>query len=132
MPDAIRSVRDLAALVRTARLSRGWTQDELAHRAQVSRKWLSQLERGTHQRAELGHVLAVLRALDVHLTADLATDLPPAPAPPAPQRPPSRQRPAITSPDTAADATPAAETGPPDDDFNLDAHIASFRDQGSR
>ena len=78
---------------------------------------------------ELDDVLAVLRALDVHLTADLATDLPP--ARPAPQRPSSRQRPAVTTPGTAAHATPAAQTRPADD-FDLDAHIASFRDQGSR
>lgn len=59
---ATRSAADLGAGVRAARLARGWTQSELAARVGVGRQWLVGLEKG-HDRAELGKVMAVLRAL---------------------------------------------------------------------
>lgn len=56
-----------------ARRDLGLTQADLAERALVSRRWLSQLERG-HLGAEIGKVMRVVRALE------LAVTLEPAPA----------------------------------------------------
>jgi HTH-type transcriptional regulator/antitoxin HipB len=61
--------------VREGRKAAGWTQAELATRAGVGRRFVVDLEAG-HERAELGKVLAVLEALDIHATA-----LPPPPPP---------------------------------------------------
>ena len=38
------SARQLGAVLRTARLRRGWSQTELAERADVDRPWLVKLE----------------------------------------------------------------------------------------
>lgn len=73
---AVRDARDLAALVRTARRRRGWSQARLAEAAGVSRQWLVDLEHG-HERAELGKALSVLRALDLEL-ASAGSSRPPA------------------------------------------------------
>jgi DNA-binding XRE family transcriptional regulator len=54
----VRSARDLGAVVRDARLRRGWTQAELANRIDVSRQWVIALEQGKAT-AELGTALAV-------------------------------------------------------------------------
>jgi transcriptional regulator with XRE-family HTH domain len=62
----IRSVRDLQALVRARRRELGLSQETAAKRAGVSRKWLSEFERGTSG-AELRLVLQMLDALDLHL-----------------------------------------------------------------
>jgi transcriptional regulator with XRE-family HTH domain len=56
----IRTPRDLAALARGRRLDLGWTQRDLAARAGVSRKWVSDFERG----ASGGDLVTVLRLLD--------------------------------------------------------------------
>jgi y4mF family transcriptional regulator len=53
----------LGAAVRRARAVRGWTQQDLAGHAGVSRAFVIDLERGARPRAELMRVLAVLRAL---------------------------------------------------------------------
>jgi transcriptional regulator with XRE-family HTH domain len=55
--------QSLGAAVRQARDVHGWTQAELAERAGVSRAFVLDLERGARSRAELGRVLAVVRAL---------------------------------------------------------------------
>ena len=69
----IRTPRDLGLSIRRARADRGWTQADLADRANVGRPWLSELE-GGKRTAELGRVLAVIEALQ------LVVDLTPAPA----------------------------------------------------
>ncbi|MCL2422873.1 MAG: helix-turn-helix domain-containing protein [Micrococcales bacterium] len=56
--------------VRDARHAAGLTQQQLATRAGVSRRWLIDLEAGRSQRTELGLVLATLRALGLSLTVE--------------------------------------------------------------
>ncbi|MDR1265342.1 MAG: helix-turn-helix transcriptional regulator [Propionibacteriaceae bacterium] len=58
----------VAAAVRQGRAARRLSQADLAAEAGVGRRFVSDLENG-HPRAELGKVLAVLRALGVHATA---------------------------------------------------------------
>jgi HTH-type transcriptional regulator / antitoxin HipB len=64
----IRSTGDLAAAVRGRRRDRGWSQLDLAAKAGVSRKWISELEAGK-SRVELGLVIKVLEQLG--LTIDV-------------------------------------------------------------
>ena len=59
--------KTLGAAIRTCRVSRGWTQAELAGQAQVSRRFVSELEAGQRTGAELSRVFAVLRALRLAL-----------------------------------------------------------------
>ena len=54
----------LAAKVRTARIVRGWTQDELAQRCEISKRTISNLEAGSVS-VQLGFVLKVLWAVDL-------------------------------------------------------------------
>jgi transcriptional regulator with XRE-family HTH domain len=58
----ISSVTEVSAAVRSLRNERGWTQAELASRAQVSRDLVNRLERGS-SRVELAKVLDVFSAL---------------------------------------------------------------------
>lgn len=46
MPDLVRSPRIAGALVRKERLTRGWTQQELAERMNVRQATVSKLESG--------------------------------------------------------------------------------------
>lgn len=62
----IRSIRDLAAVVRGRRKDLGMNQAQLAERAGVSRKWIYEFEAGKPT-AELGLVLRVLDALAFQL-----------------------------------------------------------------
>ena len=62
----VRSIRDIAAAARGRRRSLGLNQGELAGRAGVSRKWISEFEAGKST-AELGLVLRVLRELGFEL-----------------------------------------------------------------
>jgi HTH-type transcriptional regulator/antitoxin HipB len=59
-------VRDVAALARGRRLDLGWSQAETARRAKVSRKWVSDVERGK-EGVDLASVLRLLEALDIAL-----------------------------------------------------------------
>ena len=70
----IGSVDDLGRHVREQRRSAGLTQQELAERAGVSRRWLSGLEAGKPS-AEIGLVLRVIAALGMY------ADVRPAPRP---------------------------------------------------
>lgn len=75
---AAHTAEDLGAAIRAARRAAGLTQRQLADRARVGRQWLVAVERG-HERAEIGRVLNVFRALGHGLaTSDL-----PEPAPSA-------------------------------------------------
>jgi HTH-type transcriptional regulator/antitoxin HipB len=58
----VRSIRDLAAMVRGRRRDLGISQAELAARAGVSRKWVYEFEAGKPT-AELRLILRVLDAL---------------------------------------------------------------------
>lgn len=70
---AIRSIREIAAAVRGRRQDLGLSQAELASRAGVSRKWISEFESGKST-AELGLVLRVLDALGWSLELDEEVD----------------------------------------------------------
>ena len=62
----VRSIGEAAAHVRGRRLQLRLSQDQLAQRAGVSRKWVYEFEAGKPH-AELGHLLRVLDALDLQL-----------------------------------------------------------------
>jgi HTH-type transcriptional regulator / antitoxin HipB len=64
----IRTAHDLAALARGRRLDRGWSQAEIARRARVSRKWVSDFETGKDS-VDLAAVLRLLDALDIGLSS---------------------------------------------------------------
>lgn len=100
MPTA-QDARDVGASIRAARRARGLSQAQLAERARVGRQWLVAVEKG-HDRAELGLVVAVLRALDIRLT------LRPAAPPPDPART------WLTAADTAEAIRAELDRGDPD------------------
>lgn len=62
------TVDAVAQAVREGRQDKGWTQAQLATNSGVGRRFIVELEAG-HMRAELGKVLAVLEALDIHAVA---------------------------------------------------------------
>ena len=62
----IRTVNELGATIRRARKQRGWTQDQLAERAGISRRTLVALEGGS-PRGEIGIVVRVIAALEREL-----------------------------------------------------------------
>ncbi len=62
----IRSIHDLAAVVRGRRTDLGMSQAELAKRTGVSRKWIYEFE-AEKPTAELGLLLRVLHALDLDI-----------------------------------------------------------------
>jgi HTH-type transcriptional regulator / antitoxin HipB len=65
----LRTIADLGTLIRSARLARGWSQDQLAGRAGVSRRWVSEIE-GGKSTAQIGKILVALDALDIELHDD--------------------------------------------------------------
>ena len=69
----VRSTATAAAAVRGRRLELGLSQDELARRAGVSRKWVYEFEAGKPA-AQLGHVLRVCEALGLETEAKLDVD----------------------------------------------------------
>ena len=71
----IKTVNEIGQYARETRLERGWSQTDLATRAQVSRVWVSQFERGK-QTLELGLVLRTLKTLGISIDLRLS---PPAP-----------------------------------------------------
>ena len=66
----VRSLPRLARAVKTLRLERGLTQQQLADSADVSRKWVSTLEKGKVEGLEVVRLLRVLDALDAILTIE--------------------------------------------------------------
>jgi transcriptional regulator with XRE-family HTH domain len=98
-----RTPLELGALIRGLRTDRGWTQAELARRAEVGRQWLVAVERGQRAGAELALVLRVLNVLGAELFARTA------------QRPVNVDIPAASA---TASATPPA--------IDLDALIDEF------
>lgn len=65
----VRTPQDLSGLARRQRLARGWTQADVAARASVSRKWVSDFERGKAS-VDLASVLRLLDAVGVVLEWD--------------------------------------------------------------
>ena len=66
----IRRTEDLAALLRSARRDRGLSQQALAERLGVSRKWVSEFELGNSS-AEIGLVLRALNELQIAVAATI-------------------------------------------------------------
>lgn len=62
----IHSVRELAAVIRSLRQEKGWTQASLAREAGVGREWVIHLEKA-RPGVELGLVMSTLKALGVCL-----------------------------------------------------------------
>jgi y4mF family transcriptional regulator len=67
----VRTISDIANAVRGRRLQLGMSQDALARRAGVSRKWIYEFEAGKPG-AELRIVLVVLEALGMRLALGAA------------------------------------------------------------
>lgn len=67
----VRSTAEIAAAAKGRRLDLGLSQTDLAERAGLSRKWISEFEAGK-PRAELGLVLRVLEELGLRLDVVLA------------------------------------------------------------
>jgi transcriptional regulator with XRE-family HTH domain len=65
---AVTSPQEIGDVIRSHRLALGLTQAALAGRAEVSRKWLGEVE-GGHPRAELGLVSRLLDELGLMLSA---------------------------------------------------------------
>jgi transcriptional regulator with XRE-family HTH domain len=61
-----RVCQDLGSQVRSFRERKGWSQEELAHRARMHVTYLSSLERG-HRNPTLNVIADLARALDVPL-----------------------------------------------------------------
>ncbi len=76
----IRTVRDIGNAIRARRRALGWSQAELASRASVSRKWVSEAERGDTV-AGVVNLLAVIEALGATLDLRLPGGVEPANAP---------------------------------------------------
>ena len=60
----------LGRRIKAARGKRGWSQEQLAERAQISRGYLARLETGRHDPA-ISTVQKLARALHVKITAFL-------------------------------------------------------------
>ena len=71
----IKTVGMIGELVRDQRKQRGWSQTQLAEKADVSRLWIGHLEKGKES-VELGLVLKTLRALEINLEAFLQSKNP--------------------------------------------------------
>jgi len=68
----VRSVRDLAAVIRSLRRQKGWSQATLAREAGVGREWIIHLEKA-RATVELGLVMGTLKALGVCLRIEPPT-----------------------------------------------------------
>lgn len=69
----IRTSKDLGALIRSARKSYDWSQDELARRVGTTQKWISFVENG-RSGLQLDLVLRTLAVLRIILDGRLSTD----------------------------------------------------------
>ena len=63
---SVRTTRELGQLMRSHRKSRGWTLNKLAGFANVSMRFLSELERGK-ETAEIGKAVHALRLLGLEV-----------------------------------------------------------------
>ena len=65
----VQSVRELAAVIRSLRRQKGWSQATLAREAGVGREWIIHLEKA-RPTVELGLVMGTLKALGVRLNIE--------------------------------------------------------------
>ncbi|KFI63185.1 helix-turn-helix domain-containing protein [Bifidobacterium cuniculi] len=63
----VHSIRQVTVLLRDARKSLGWTQDELAERAGLTRSWVSMLESGRIGAPGMDRILRLCSILEVDL-----------------------------------------------------------------
>ena len=68
----IRTPKEIGMLIRDQRKTRGWTQDTLAKKLDVSRLWVIQLEQGK-ETAQIGLVMRALNELDVPMQVHVKT-----------------------------------------------------------
>ena len=101
----IADITDLGQVLGAARARRGWSQQQAADAAGVSRRLVNLLEGGRHPNAEVWRVLALLNALDVPLLAD---------------------------PFHVASADQPSDDVGNQDDIDLDTYLATFRNGVSR
>ncbi|MGB7980207.1 MAG: helix-turn-helix domain-containing protein [Candidatus Nanopelagicales bacterium] len=99
---AVRSTAAVGAVARAARIRLGWSQQQAADQAGVSRRFVNMLEGGEHRNAELWRVLALLEALGVELLT-------------------------AGSDGSAGGTTEASPTSSGGDGFDLDRHLSGFR-----
>ena len=71
---AIANSAQLGAAIRAARTRAGLTQQELANRSGVSRRWLSMVEKGENPGVELGKILAALDVLGLVIRLSTTED----------------------------------------------------------
>jgi len=71
----MRTVNDIRMVVLGKRHALGLSQEQVAMRAGVSRKWLSEFERGK-AKAELGLVLRLLDSLDLEFSVEPKNAMP--------------------------------------------------------
>jgi y4mF family transcriptional regulator len=105
----VRTPTEVGALVRTGRKARGWSQQQAADAAGVSRRFVNMVEDG-HRNAEMWRVLALLDAVGVTLDA---TTQEPAAGP-------------LGDGGTAVAPAPIADAPDPDA-LSLDEHLRRFR-----
>lgn len=67
----LRTIADIGTSIRSARLTRGWTQGQLAERAGLSRRWVSEIENGKST-AQIGKILVALEVLNIELHDDVS------------------------------------------------------------
>ena len=65
----VQSVRELAAVIRSLRRNKRWSQATLAREAGVGREWIIHLEKA-RPTVELGLVMGTLKALGVRLSIE--------------------------------------------------------------
>ena len=73
MKREVSTPKELGSFVHDARTKLGLTQEALAQRAGVSRKWLIGLEQGARSRAELGKVFDTFEALGISINLSFIT-----------------------------------------------------------
>lgn len=67
-PLPVRRAEDIAGLIKSRREALGLSQQTLADRLTVSRKWVNEIEQG-NANAKLGLVLRALNELEIDITA---------------------------------------------------------------
>lgn len=117
MTVTLRTVGELGALARAARRALGWTQEQAAREAGVSRQFIIALESGRHPNAELWRVLAVLSAVGVTLSGSVGDE-----------RVSRSGRPSIEPRTSSADSPRATPGDASEAEFDLDRHLATFAD----
>lgn len=117
--EQVRTPADLGAMARAARTARGWTQQEAADTAGVSRRFVNMFEGGQHPNAEVWRVLALMNALGAPLHATV------------PKAAAAMAHVTAIATGTASSREPEADhTSTTAADFDLDAHLGAFRKEG--